>query len=150
MEPHKLQFPRWYDPNNRCNYHSGAQGHSIENCFPLKYKVQSLIKTGWLDFNKNNEPNVTANPLSNHVGPNVNTIMEELAPWTKSKMDEAKSSMDEVYKALIEMWVILEMKILEGNYCYCREASLSSTIKKCERFKALLQRMIDQGEIEFS
>ena len=90
-----------------------------------------------------------ANPLPNHVGPNVNTIMEELAPWTKSKMDEAKSSMDEVYKALIEMRVIPEMKIFKGNCYYYREASLNHTIRKCERFKALLQKMMDQGEIEF-
>ena len=70
----------------------------------LKYKVQSLIKTGLLDVNKSNGPNVTANLLLNHVGPNVNTIMEELGTRTKTKVDEVKSSMDEVYKALIEMW----------------------------------------------
>ena len=91
MEPHKLQFPRWYDPNNRCDYHSGAQGHSIENCLPLKYKVQSLIKARWLDFNKSNRPNVTANPLPNHARPNVNTIMEELGTQTKTKVGEVKS-----------------------------------------------------------
>ena len=27
---------------------------------------------------------------------------------------------------------------------------MSHTIRKCERFKALLQRMMDQGKIEFS
>ena len=52
-----------------------------------------------------------ANPLPNHARPNVNTIMGELGTRTKKKMDEAKSSMDEVYKALIEMGVIPEMKI---------------------------------------
>ena len=51
------------------------------------------------------------NPLPIHVGPNVNTIMEELGTRTKTKVDEVKSSMDEVYKALIEMGVIPKMKI---------------------------------------
>ena len=69
-----------------------------------------MIKVGWLDFNKSNEPNVMANPLPNHVGPNVNTIMEELGTRIKMKVDEVKSSMDEVYKALIEMGMILETK----------------------------------------
>ena len=41
------------------------------------------------------------------------------------------------------------MKIFEENCCYCREASLSHTIGKCERFKAQLQRMMDHRQIEF-
>ena len=54
---------------------------------------------------------MTVNTLPNHVGPKVNTIMEELGMRIKMKVDEVKSSMDEVYKALIEMGVVLEMKI---------------------------------------
>ena len=110
MEPHKPLLPKWYDPNSRCGYHSGAQGHSTENCLSLKYKVQSLIKVGWLDFNKSNGPNVTTNPLPNHTRPNVNTIIEELGTRIKTKMDEVKSLMDEVCKVLIEVGVIPEMK----------------------------------------
>ena len=113
MEPQKPPFPRWYDPNSRYDYHSGAQGHSTKNCLPLKYKVQLMIKTRWLDFNKNNGPNVMTNALPNHVGPNVNTIMDELGTRTKTKVEEVKSSMDKVYKALIEMRVIPKMKILK-------------------------------------
>ena len=133
MEPHKPPFPRWYDSNSRCDYHNGTQDHSTENSFSLKYKVQSLIKAGWLDFNKSNRPNVTANPLPNHARPNVNTIMKELGTRTKMKVDEVKSTMDKVYTTLIEIGVILEMKISEGNCCYCREASLSHTIGKYEK-----------------
>ena len=51
--------------------------------------------------------------------------------------------MDEVYKALKEMGVIPKMKIFEGNYSYCSEASLNHIIGECWRFKALLQRMIE-------
>ena len=68
---------------------------------------------------------------------------------TKTKVDEVKSSMDELYKALIEMRVIPKMKIVEGNYSYCHEVSLNHIIGECDKFKALLQRMMDQGEIEF-
>ena len=40
-------------------------------------------------------------------------------------------------------------EIFEGNCCYCRKVSLNHTIGECERFKALLQRMMDQRENEF-
>ena len=69
MEPHKPLYPMWYDPNSRWDYHCGAQGHSTENCLHLKYEVQSLSKVGWLDFNQNNGPNMTINPLANYIGP---------------------------------------------------------------------------------
>ena len=88
---------------------------------------------------------MTANPLPNHDGPNVNTIMEELGTQIKMKVDEVKSLMDEVYNALVEIGVIPEMKIFKGNYSYCRKASLNHIIGECEKFKALLQRMMDQG-----
>ena len=76
-EPHKPPFPKWYDPNGRCEYHCDIQGHSTENCLPLKYKVQLLIKVGLLDFNRNSGPNVTANPLPNHSRPTINVITKK-------------------------------------------------------------------------
>ena len=115
MEPHKPPFLKCYDPNSRCDYHFGAQGHSTENCLPLKYNVQSLIKVGWLDFNRNNGPSVMANPLPNHTGPNVNTVMVESDVRTKARLDEVKSPMDVVYKAMVKMGVIPKVKIFEGK-----------------------------------
>jgi len=29
-------FPRYYDPNAKCEYHSGKVGHSAKNCQALK------------------------------------------------------------------------------------------------------------------
>ena len=72
-----------------------------------------------------------ANPLPNHNGPNVNTIMEELGTRIKTKVDEVKSSLDEVCKALIEVGVIPKMKIFKGNCCYYREESLDHIIEEC-------------------
>ena len=118
MEPYKPSYPRWYDPNSRCDYHCGAQGHSIKNSLLLKYKVQSLIKASWLDFNRNNGPNVTVNPLPNHVEPNINAIMEESSMRIKTRVDEVKSSMDEVYKVMVRMRAIFETKVFEQSCCY--------------------------------
>ena len=86
---------------------------------PLKYnKVQSFIKTSWLDFNRNNGSNITANSLPNHVGPIINAGMEESGMRIKIRVDEVKSSMDEMYKVMVRVRAILEMKVFERNYCY--------------------------------
>jgi len=39
----KPPYPKTYDADTRCDYHGGAIGHSTENCWGLKCKVQSLI-----------------------------------------------------------------------------------------------------------
>jgi len=39
-------YPRYYDTNAKCEYHSGEIGHSTENCRAVKYKVQSLFDSG--------------------------------------------------------------------------------------------------------
>jgi len=43
-------YPRYYDANAKCEYHSGEVGNSTENCRALMFKVQSLIDSGWLTF----------------------------------------------------------------------------------------------------
>lgn len=37
-------LPWWYKLDQHCTYHQGAPGHDIENCNPLKYEVQKLVK----------------------------------------------------------------------------------------------------------
>ena len=143
MEPHKPPFPKWYNPNSCCDYYCGAQGHSIENWLPLKYKAQSLIKASWLDFNRNNRPSVTANLLPNHIGPTINAIMEDSGVKIKTKVDEIESSMDKVYKVMVNIRAIPEKKDFDGKCCFCREASIDHIIGKCGEFKNLLQMMIN-------
>ncbi|KAI5431515.1 hypothetical protein KIW84_035629 [Lathyrus oleraceus] len=55
----------WYNPDQHCVYHSGAPGHNVENCYPLKTKVQDLMRCGILSF-EDSGPNVTKNPLPEH------------------------------------------------------------------------------------
>ena len=88
------------------------------------------------------------NPLPNHAGPNVNAIIEASGVGIKTKLYEIKSPMDVVYKVMVKIGVIPKIKIFEGKCYYCQKACLSHTIGKYERFKALLQRMMDHGEIE--
>ncbi|KAI5436221.1 hypothetical protein KIW84_022622 [Lathyrus oleraceus] len=55
----------WYKPDQHCVYHSGAPGHNVDNCFPLKTKVQDLMRCGILSF-EDSGPNVKKNPLPEH------------------------------------------------------------------------------------
>nr|KYP56244.1 hypothetical protein KK1_002481 [Cajanus cajan] len=73
MKPVEPPYPRGYDVNAKCDYHSGAIGHSLENCRALKIKVQSLTKAGWLNFKEDN-PNIGNNPLLGHGGSTVNSV----------------------------------------------------------------------------
>ncbi|KAI5435277.1 hypothetical protein KIW84_021914 [Lathyrus oleraceus] len=43
-------LPWWYKPELCCVFHQGAPGHDIENCYPLKYEVQKLMKNGMVSF----------------------------------------------------------------------------------------------------
>ena len=54
--PRKPLFPKWYDINIGCDYHSGVPGHSTKNYSALKRKVESLIKDGKPKFDESNEP----------------------------------------------------------------------------------------------
>ncbi|KAI5436290.1 hypothetical protein KIW84_022673 [Lathyrus oleraceus] len=58
---------------SRQHQHQGAPGHDIENCYPLKYEVQKLVKTSMVSF-EGRAPNVKANPLPAHGNTLVNIV----------------------------------------------------------------------------
>ena len=60
--PRQPSFPKWYDINTRCNYHSRVLGHSVEDCSALKNEVQNLIRDGRLKFEEPNGPVGLENP----------------------------------------------------------------------------------------
>ncbi|KAI5409556.1 hypothetical protein KIW84_055107 [Lathyrus oleraceus] len=62
----------WYKPELHRVYHSGAPGHDVENCYPLKTKVQDLVRCDILRF-EDVGPNVKKNPLPEH-GKSVNMV----------------------------------------------------------------------------
>ncbi|XP_017970648.1 PREDICTED: uncharacterized protein LOC108660784 isoform X2 [Theobroma cacao] len=49
IEPLKPPYPKWYNPNARCDYHGGIMRHSIEDYTAFKHKVQALIDVKWFD-----------------------------------------------------------------------------------------------------
>ena len=81
-------------------------GHSTKNCFPLKAKVQSLVKAGWLKFQKTGkEPNVNQNPLPNHENPVINVVVT-LVKHYKSDVYKVTTSMRILFQILHEVGYI--------------------------------------------
>ncbi|KAI5384770.1 hypothetical protein KIW84_071675 [Lathyrus oleraceus] len=74
----------WYKPELHCVYHSCAPGHDVENCYPLKTKVQDLVRSGILFF-EDVGPNVKKNPLPEHGKVAVNMVQGCLGKYDSSK-----------------------------------------------------------------
>ncbi|KAI5418536.1 hypothetical protein KIW84_042967 [Lathyrus oleraceus] len=60
-------------PDQHCAYHQGVPDHNIEDCYPLKYEVQKLVKSGMVSF-EDRAPNVKVNPLPVHCNSYVNIV----------------------------------------------------------------------------
>ena len=70
-----------YNPNARCAYHSDSLGHSTDDCWALKNKLQDLIDAKEVQFEASDKPNVVTAPLPAH---GVNAIGDE------DEVDEAE------------------------------------------------------------
>jgi hypothetical protein len=60
LKPITATFPAWYDLKANCEYHSGAEGHTIENCRAFKHEVQRLIDQKLLTFKEDGAKAVTS------------------------------------------------------------------------------------------
>ena len=58
-------LPAGFRSDLHCEFHQGAAGHDLENCYALKTRVQELIKAKILTF-KDAGANVINNPLPGH------------------------------------------------------------------------------------
>ncbi|KAK2400686.1 hypothetical protein QL285_050362 [Trifolium repens] len=56
LKPMTAPFPTWYNSEAKCEFHEGAEGHTVDDCLAFKYKVQELIDQKLLTFKKG-EPN---------------------------------------------------------------------------------------------
>ena len=71
-----------YNPNARYAYHSDSPGHSTDDCWALRNKVQDLIDAKEIQFEALERPNVVTAPMPQH---GVNAMEEDryVAPWKR-------------------------------------------------------------------
>jgi hypothetical protein len=84
LGPPPTPLPLNYDLNARCEFHSGAPGHSIESCKAFKYKVQELIDSKAIAFTPNG-----LDILSNIMLPHEGTpVMPQPVPMDEEQEAE--------------------------------------------------------------
>ena len=77
------------------------------------------MKAGYVsfDYNKIGDPNVTNNPLPNHLGSKISSLTEDLTRLVKTQVNNVKTTMESVYKALILAQILRpeEVKMMKGE-----------------------------------
>ncbi|XP_050875576.1 uncharacterized protein LOC127079204 [Lathyrus oleraceus] len=101
LGPPPAVLPPDYDANARCEFHSGAPGHSIENCKALKYKVQDLIDSKAITFAPKG-PSVNNNLMPPHNNASVNMMEADNGRRLISCVDELKTPLIEIKNALMK------------------------------------------------
>ncbi|KAL5184559.1 hypothetical protein HKD37_17G048253 [Glycine soja] len=139
-------YPKWYNSNATCAYHSGAPGHNIDSCLPFKYKVQHLVNTGWLSFQEEG-PNVKTNPLASHGGASVNTI-EKDRPSGSKRLEDVTISRGFIYQSL-QAACMVSRGGEKSDECLFHLGELHD-METCPVVEELLQRLMDWGQLEVS
>jgi len=147
MKPLEPPFPRWYDPDAKCEFHAGAMGHTTESCRGLKYVVQDLINAKWLNFKKDG-PNVGSNPLLGHE--NSSVIMIE-GFWTfplVTRVEDIHTPLKVIFAELCRFGVI---KMTYDDNCLCGlHPNESHDIQECVEFRKVLQDLLDGHFVQVS
>ncbi|KAI5418068.1 hypothetical protein KIW84_042637 [Lathyrus oleraceus] len=128
----------WYKPELHCVYHSGAPGHDVENCYPLKTKVQDLVRCGILCF-EDVSPNVKKNPLPEH-GKSVNMVQGCPGKYKVKYVSHIRQSLVEMHRFLCDY------SHYEHDHDKCRVCSVNQ--RGCRQVRKDVQEMLDEGVIE--
>ncbi|XP_017613920.2 uncharacterized protein LOC108459067 [Gossypium arboreum] len=142
-------YPKWYNENVQCEYHAGITGHAIENCTAFKMLVEKLLEMGIIKFD---ESFGGQNPLPNHADKGVNAVIENAGKRARMTMVEVRTSLREVWKEIMKRGLITQslgnrpQKI--GNYCEFHDEE-DHEIQECDEFRALIQELMDNKELEF-
>ncbi|XP_050878419.1 uncharacterized protein LOC127082217 [Lathyrus oleraceus] len=129
----------WYKPDQHCAYHQGALGHDIENCYPLKYEVQRLVRSGIVSF-EDRAPNVKANLLPAHGNSNVNMVDGCPGEYKVYDVRYIRRSLVEVHKTLCQI------SECEHDHKGCIICSVNS--HGCVIVKGDIQRLMDEVPYE--
>ena len=145
IPPIRPPYPRWYNENASCEYHSGNRGYSLEDCIALKWRVNEFIKKGELTFEDEDIPNVNGNPLPNHWGSKVNAVEDSPDLQVKRDVKDVRMPMRLVHEALVKAGRLkgVQGKIeeeIDQEKCYCRYhgEKTGHSIQECPEFLKMI------------
>ncbi|XP_052490804.1 uncharacterized protein LOC128043046 [Gossypium raimondii] len=123
----------------------GNHGHSIENCTAFKKVVERLISMGVVKFD---EATKAENPLPNHTNGGVNMVGEDRR--IKANIADVKTPLRWVWKEMVKRGLIVSEESCEKRENYCEfHHEVGHEIQECTEFRALVQSMMDNKEVEF-
>ncbi|XP_050875850.1 uncharacterized protein LOC127079506 [Lathyrus oleraceus] len=134
LKPVVFPYPPGYDANVHCEFHMGAPGHTLENCFAFQNRVQDLIEANVVTFTLR-RPNVNTNPMPTHGDASVNAIEESDHGELILKVEEIQTPIAKIGTQLLMSGLIPEELVDEENN------------KKLRNF---IQQMLDQGELQIN
>lgn len=134
-------LPWWYKPNQHSAYHQGAPNHVIKNCYPLKYEVQKLVKSGMVSF-EDSAPSVKANPLPAHGNSSVNMVDGFPGKCRVFNVRRIQKSLVEIHKTLS---LISDCEHDHDNCVIC-----SDNARGCMIVKRDIKKMMDEGVIQIN
>ncbi|KAI5418296.1 hypothetical protein KIW84_042798 [Lathyrus oleraceus] len=132
-------LPWWYKPDLYCAFHQGEPGHDIKNCYPLKYEVQKLVKSGMVSF-EDDTPNVKANPLPADGNSSVNMVDGCLGEFKVFDVRFIRRSLVTMHK---DIFLVSEC---EHDHDGCAICSVNP--RGCEIVRRDIQRLMDEGMIQ--
>ena len=133
-------YPRWYNKNARCDYHSDNRGHSTEDCTGLKRKVHDLIKVGALAFDDKDVPDVNRNPLPDHQRSKINAIGSDSELQIEKDVRAVRMPMEIVHKVLLKAEMLDEEQEEREENEY-GERQLSVSPEACGPLHSRLSRV---------
>ncbi|KAL2938049.1 hypothetical protein RDABS01_021498 [Bienertia sinuspersici] len=118
--PAERRSPRW-DPNKYCKYHHG-KGHTTEECWTLKNKLQDMVESGQLPVPPGGKkPNTDTSPLtvlmiSAEEAPfdpvdYITSVGQELPPWDEDEESTLDSRLSRVLFSIGEGLESLDTRI---------------------------------------
>ncbi|XP_056163629.1 uncharacterized protein LOC115687317 [Syzygium oleosum] len=85
-----------YDLSKKCDYHMGEVGHSTNDCYTLKHRVQNLLDTKAFSF-QTSKLDVQNNPLPEHEN-KINAIFS----FDAGRIKNVRVYTTDVYKGLVK------------------------------------------------
>ena len=134
------KIPAGYDANVRCDFHSGAPGHHIENCRAFHHKVQDLIDAKTINFSP--APNVVNNPMPQHGAHRVNNLEDGEAEDLVVSVEDVQTSL------LVVKGRLLNGGVYQGCYEDCSDCAGSEN--GCVQLRVGIQNLIDEGCLQFA
>ncbi|KAI5441262.1 hypothetical protein KIW84_010644 [Lathyrus oleraceus] len=132
-------LPWWSKPDLHYAFHQGAPGHDIENCYPLKYEVQKLVKSGMVSF-EDRAPNVKANPLPAHGNTIINMVDECQGNLQVFDVRRIRRSLVEMHRTLCFI------SDCEHDHDGCVICSMNP--RGCMTVKRDIQKLMDENVIQ--